>query len=338
MALEAFTQSMVEASAVLVVGFLVTFFMTPRVGSLMKRKGIVGVDVHKKDRPLVPEMGGVAILLGFAFAAVAGLFLFGFDARTSLAFIATVGLAGVIGLTDDLRPLNPKLKPLLTAVSCMPILLLGAYTPRPELPFIGGTRLTIVYPLLIPLAIAIPANAVNMLDVVNGAAAGTVAIVMFALVVALFASGQTQLAALALGMFGCLLAFYWYNRYPSRIFGGDTASLAIGASVGALAVIGRIEIVAIVALIPHIMNAFYGLSSVGRLYERREVRERPTKVLSDGRMAASSDPKAPITLLRLILAEGPLTELQAFRVLVGLSIVSSILGLITFDLVTRGFF
>ncbi len=55
----------------------------------------------------------------------------------------------------------------------------------------------------------------------------------------------------------------------------------------ALAILGRMEVVVVVALMPQIMNAFYGLSSVGRLYERREIRQRPTKLLDDGRLAAT---------------------------------------------------
>jgi len=303
---------------------------------VMKRRGIVGPDVHKVGRPAVPEMGGMAVLFGLGISVLVGVAFLGLNASDALAFLGVVLLAGAVGFVDDLKPLNPKLKPILTALACLPIFILGAYTPRPELPFIGGTRLTIVYPLLIPFAIAVPANAVNMLDVVNGAAAGTASIILIALVLGLLVAGRPDATALALAMLGCLLAFYWYNRYPSKIFGGDTASLAIGASLGALAVIGRMEIVVIIAMIPHIMNAFYGLSSVGRLYERREIKERPTRVLPDGRMEASSDPRAPITLLRLILAEGPITERQAFRVLAGLSAVSAALALLTYFLERSG--
>jgi UDP-N-acetylglucosamine--dolichyl-phosphate N-acetylglucosaminephosphotransferase len=105
-------------------------------------------------------------------------------------------------------------------------------------------------------------------------------------------------------------------------------SLAIGASLGAVAIIGQIEVVAIIAFAPQIMNAFYGLSTLGRLYERREV-PRPVTVLDDGRLKATKNREAPITLARLILARGPLYEYEAVRIFMILSVVSGILAVFT---------
>jgi UDP-N-acetylglucosamine--dolichyl-phosphate N-acetylglucosaminephosphotransferase len=125
-----------------------------------------------------------------------------------------------------------------------------------------------------------------------------------------------------------LLAFYYYNRYPSKVFSGDVGSLSIGASLGAIAIIGRIEVVAVVAFFPQIMNAFYGLATIGKLYERREV-VRPVTVLEDGRVAASDDPRAPITLARLVLSRGPLYEKEAARILIIFSALAGLLAILT---------
>jgi hypothetical protein len=79
---------------------------------------------------------------------------------------------------------------------------------------------------------------------------------------------------------------------------------------------------------PQIMNAFYGLSTIGRLYERREV-ARPTRLMEDGRMRARADPRAPLTLARFILARGPLKEREVAFVFMALSVISGCLALIT---------
>jgi UDP-N-acetylglucosamine--dolichyl-phosphate N-acetylglucosaminephosphotransferase len=200
---------------------------------------------------------------------------------------------------------------------------------------IGGVRLTILYPLLILFAIAVPANAVNMLDVYNGSMSGTVTIVSVAIGAILVLSGDTATAGLAFALAGALLAFYLFNRYPARVFSGDTGSLAAGAAIGALAVIGRIEVVTIVAIAPFIMNSFYGLASIGRLYERREIRSRPVRIREDGFLEATSDKKAPVTLARLILAEGPLREPQVVHVMLILTAISSALALLAL-FVVRG--
>ena len=310
-----------------VTAFVVTYLTIPPLAALLKRRSIVGIDIHKLDKPKIPEMCGLSVIAGIA-AGMLSLELLGGLSREIVAFLATVLIAGAIGAIDDIRPLGPKLKPALTALAAIPILLLGTYNPHPVFPLVGAFRLTIIYPVLILFAIAVPANAVNMLDVFNGSMSGTLTIVSLTLAVVLAVSGKTTAVGLALALFGSLLAFYLFNRYPARVFGGDTGSLAVGAAVGALAVIGRIELVTIVAIAPYIMNSFYGLASIGRLYERREIKPRPVKLRSDGMLEATTDKRAPVTLTRLILAEGPMREQQIVRVMLLLTVLSSTMALL----------
>jgi len=310
-----------------VTAFVVTYLTIPPLAALLKRRSIVGIDIHKLDKPKIPEMCGLSVIAGIA-AGMLSLELLGGLSREIVAFLATVLIAGAIGAIDDIRPLGPKLKPALTALAAIPILILGTYNPHPVFPLVGAFRLTIIYPVLILFAIAVPANAVNMLDVFNGSMSGTLTIVSLTLAVVLAVSGKTTAVGLALALFGSLLAFYLFNRYPARVFGGDTGSLAVGAAVGALAVIGRIELVTIVAIAPYIMNSFYGLASIGRLYERREIKPRPVKLRSDGMLEATTDKRAPVTLTRLILAEGPMREQQIVRVMLLLTVLSSTMALL----------
>jgi UDP-N-acetylglucosamine--dolichyl-phosphate N-acetylglucosaminephosphotransferase len=140
--------------------------------------------------------------------------------------------------------------------------------------------------------------------------------------------GKSDGIILSGALLGVLLAFYIYNRFPSKVFSGDIGSLSVGTALGTIAILGRLEVVAVVAFMPQIMNAFYGLSTIGRLYERREV-ARPTELMKNGRMMARADPKAPITLARFILARGPLKENEATFVFMILSAISGCLALIT---------
>ena len=318
--------------AVSLAAFAVTYLTIPPLSSWLKRRGIVGTDVHKPDKPKVPEMCGLAVIAGVTVAGLLSSALLDRHSREIAAFLGTVLIAGAIGVIDDLRPLSPRLKPILTAVAAAPILLLATYNPHPVFPLIGTLRLTILYPFLILLAIAVPANAVNMLDVFNGSMSGTLSIVTLGLGLVLALSGNATATSLALALFGSLLAFYLFNRYPARVFGGDAGSLAVGAAVGALSVIGSIEAVTIAALAPYIMNAFYGLASIGRLYERREIKSRPVRLRSDGMLEATTDRNAPVTLTRLILAEGPMREQQIVRTMLLLTALSSTLAVLAFFL------
>jgi UDP-N-acetylglucosamine--dolichyl-phosphate N-acetylglucosaminephosphotransferase len=306
---------------------------TPLIAKKMGKLNIVGVDVHKIGKPALPEMCGLSILIGLIGATLILMSLFPWKLREFSAFLLCVLSAGLVGALDDLKPMGPRVKPLLTALASAPILALGAYSPYPSLPFIGRTRLTIVYPILVPFAIAVPANAVNMMDVFNGSMTSTCSILSLTMITCLILLGRIEEALPAAALLGCLLAFHSYNRYPAKVFAGDVGDLCVGAAIGALAVIGRIEVVTIVAMMPHIMNAFYKLSSIGRLYERREITSKPTRLLDDGRLDATSDTAAPLTLARMILAQGPLKENEIVRIMVILTITSSILAIVTLLLI-----
>ena len=305
-----------------------TFLSLPLIMKEMKTRGFVGRDVHKKELSIVPEMGGTAILLGLSISSIMAVLFTLKDANSIISFIATVTIAGITGAIDDIRPLNARVKPFLTMFASIPILVLGSYTPSIIFPLIGGTRLTKVYPLLIPIVMAVTSNAVNMMDPFNGVMSGTSLIITLTLLASAIIFRSRDAIILCCILLGALLAFFYYNRYPSRVFSGDVGSLSVGAALGAIAIIGRLEVVAVIAFMPQIMNAFYGLSTIGRLYERREV-NRPVKVMEDGRLMATSDPKAPLTLARFVLTRGPLTEYEAALTFIALSAISGLLALIT---------
>jgi UDP-N-acetylglucosamine--dolichyl-phosphate N-acetylglucosaminephosphotransferase len=77
---------------------------------------------------------------------------------------------------------------------------------------------------------------------------------------------------------------------------------------GAVAIAGASEIIGVIALLPAVMNSFLFLASVKRIVEHRQVKARPTVLMDDFRLAASKEKVAPATLVRLIVADGPLGE------------------------------
>jgi UDP-N-acetylglucosamine--dolichyl-phosphate N-acetylglucosaminephosphotransferase len=295
----------------------------------MFKHGIIGIDVHKLDRPKIPELCGITIVIGVTISAIILSLIYPEQNIWILAFVSSTLIAAIVGILDRITKIGPRLKPVLVALGAIPIIFLAVYNPYPEFPIIGATRLTIIYPLLIPIALAVTANSVNMLDVFNGSMTGTCSIAIFGMIICMLMMGRVDAAALAAGLLGSLLAFHIFNKYPAKVFAGDVGSLFIGASIGVLAIYGRIEVAAITAMMPHIMNAFYGLATVGRLYERKEISTRPIKVLEDGRLDVNKDSKAPITLARMILAQRPLKEFEVTRRMFILSATSAILAILT---------
>ncbi len=323
----------VNCLIVLFTSFISTFISVRILIPFLRKHGIVGIDVHKPDRPEIPEMGGISILLGVIISLIIAILILGFNVRI-IAFLVTGFLAGFIGLIDDLFVLRAKVKTLLTVLAFIPIVVFALAFPgeivlgRPELPFIGRLRLTIVYWFLLPFAIAVPANAVNMMDTFNGVMSGCSLLASFSLFISSIILGRFDAAIMSIALFGSLLAFYWYNRYPARIFSGDVGSLFVGACIGAISVIGRLEIIGVTVLMPFIMNAFHSLRSLGGLFERREIKERPT-IVRDGVLYANLNRGAPSTLANLFLRKGPASELELIHCYHLMSLVSCILGIIT---------
>lgn len=315
--------------------FLSSFLILPKVIEYSKKRGFMGRDIHKPGQPLVPEIGGIGILFGLTVGFIA-YSLASFKLEVYLVvFVCCVIIAGAIGLWDYFKTLSGTVKTALTIIACTPLIVGWLLYPteiaigRPELPFVGSLRLTIVYWVLLPFAIAVPANAVNMIDTFNGVMPLTSIFSVAGLLVSSIILGRSEVMIMCLLILGALLGFLPYNLYPSKVFASDVGSLAVGAGIGAISVIGRMEIVGVVSLMPQIMNAFYILASVKGLLERREIKERPTVILGNNVIAANRSERAPMTLANLILARGPLREPDLVKAYVLLSFFSFILTIVT---------
>ncbi|MEM4573827.1 MAG: hypothetical protein QXF45_04745 [Candidatus Caldarchaeum sp.] len=323
---------MVDVFAVIVicvVSAAATFFTIPASIWFSRRAGAVGLDVHKPKPYEVPKLGGLALAAGISSAMIVYWLLTGTSPIFTL--FATTFTALAIGLFEDFREINPILKPLLISLAGIPFLVAGTYSPNPELPFIGTTRLTIVYPFLILVGFAVVCNAVNSIDVLNGSMALTSLFALLPLAVVSLVEGKTEVFILSLATMVSLSVFLTKNYYPAKTFAGNVGSLYIGAVITYIAIVGRMEVVAIVALMPQIMNEFHIIYSMRGLKSGKNTAVRPT-VLNGSYIQANPDRRAAVTLLRMLTAGSRLTEKQAVNGLAFLSLYSSFLALLTYFL------
>lgn len=307
---------------------LTTLLLTKFLITLLRKRGMTVEDVHKSGKPQVPRPGGPAIILAIVSAET---LLYLFTSNLGVLAVALVTLiAGLIGLVDDLRTLGGITKPAVLVLASLPILLLpGAYDFHLALPLFTPVRLPIVYPLLVLIAIPITTNTLNTIDVVNGAVSGFMFIATLPLLFGLIIKANYQIAVATVPLLVTTLAFYYFHRYPSKIFPGDSGSMTLGAAYGAFAITGGVEVVAVIAILPAVLNSFFFLSTVRRLVEHREVKARPTVLEEDLRISPSRDKTAPITLMRLIVAEGPLSEKEIVIAIFKLSAFSGVLAVLT---------
>jgi len=127
-----------------------------------------------------------------------------------------------------------------------------------------------------------------------------------------------------------LAGFYPFHMNPSKVFPGDSGSLALGAAFGAIVISGSMDLVGVVALIPAILNSFFVLSSVRSFMEHRNMKKRPVRLRDDYLLEASRDKDSPMTLSRMVLAGGPLSEQDVVSTIFVIELVAVCLSLITF--------
>jgi UDP-N-acetylglucosamine--dolichyl-phosphate N-acetylglucosaminephosphotransferase len=157
---------------------------------------------------------------------------------------------------------------------------------------------------------------------------GTVEVVAISLLIAAVILGRVEAIYLLLPFIGTMGAYYLFNRYPAKVFSGDVGSLAVGAALVTIALVSRLEIVLLMAMIPFIVNGLNTLLSAG-FRERREMKARPTYLTPDGKIAANPDPAAPVPLANLFLLDGPKTEKEMTRMYLYTVALSAVLGIIT---------
>ena len=321
------TELIIPAIISCIVAFLTVYFTTPYLIKFLQKRNLAVKDMNKKDHVMIVRPGGPSIIAGII---ASELILYGFlQINEILAIIITSFIAFVIGYVDDRKVMGGWFKPIALILASTPIIIFGAYDSNLSFPLFGTVQIPALYLGLIIFMIPITGNTINSIDVLNGVASGFMIIASFSLSIALFIlqNYEISIASLPLGFIS--LAFYKYHKIPSKIFPGDSGALALGAMYGAIAIVGHVEIIAAVALLPAIINSFLFLSSMKRIVEHRQIKGKPVEHTEDFKLKATNDKTAPITLVRLILASGPLSEKQVGYAIFKLAIFSGILAIIT---------
>ena len=307
--------------------FFIVFFITPMIIKILEKKNFVVKDVNKKGNVMIPRPGGLSIILGIIVSEL--IFYVFLQLNEILAIIITTTLAFFIGYVDDRKTMGGWFKPLMLAIAALPIIFIGAYDSNLTFPLFGDVQIPLLYFGLIIFMIPITGNTINSIDVLNGVASGFMVIASFTLSICLFILQNYEIAVISLPLGFVSLAFYKYHKIPSKIFPGDSGALAFGAMYGSIAIVGGVEIIAAIILLPAIINSFLFLSSVKRIVEHRQIRGKPVEHSDDFKLKATKDQTAPVTLVRLILTHGPLSEKQVGLEIFKLAIFSGILGIIT---------
>ena len=320
---------------VFAVGFTITMAIIPYLIKIMKRRGHIGIDIHKNLKTEVAESGGISIVIGSSFTSMFLIIFFPSFFNEILIFVLTVVLSGLIGYIDDRIKLRSRYKLILTIFTGTLIFLANYFgfikIESPTIPFLGQLRLTIIYPILAPIIVTVFANTVNMLEGYNGEGSGTSIIALCSLFVCSIIWNSAEGVLFTVIALAILVPFYLYNKFPAKIFPGDVGTLSIGALFAGIALFGSLEAAVFCALLIHIFNSFYVLYSVKGFFESSEILENKSDVilLENDFIKASDEKDAALTLPRLILAKGPLNEPKLVKNFYIISIICGFFSIIT---------
>ncbi|GBR75457.1 UDP-N-acetylglucosamine (GlcNAc):undecaprenyl-phosphate (Und-P) GlcNAc-1-phosphate transferase [Candidatus Termititenax persephonae] len=216
-----------------VVAFVLTLVVVPLVKALAWKLNIVDKPAARKlQAETIPLLGGLGILLPFYIS----LWFF-YEGATNLNLKAVVGcsaLIALVGLWDDKYGLTWRAKlagQLL--VSALLVLFFDIKTTFFEWDILNSL-FSIGWLTFIT-------NSINLLDNMDGLAAGISAIAAFFFFLLAHQAGQPDLAMFCVLLSACALAFLKYNFSPASVFMGDLGSLFLGFTLGAVAILLQVK-------------------------------------------------------------------------------------------------
>jgi UDP-N-acetylglucosamine--dolichyl-phosphate N-acetylglucosaminephosphotransferase len=321
------TELIIPAIISCLIAFFAVYLTMPPLIKYLNRKNLSVRDIHKKGEVMVVRPGGPALIIG---VIISEIVLYGFlQLNEILAIIITTFIAFLVGYIDDRKVMGGWFKPIGLALAALPIIFLGVYDTDLAFPLFGEVQIPILYLAIIIFMIVITGNTVNSIDVANGNASGFMVIASFTLSAALFILQNYEVAIMSLPLGFISLAFYKYHKIPSKIFPGDSGALTLGAMYGAIAIVGEVEVIAAVALLPAILNSFLFLATVKKIVDHRELNEKPVELTEDFKLKATKNRRARISLVRLIVAKNALSEKDVAIVVFKLALFSAFLAILT---------
>ena len=271
-----------------VVSFALSLFLTPFVRNMAWRFGIVDQpDQERKTHSApIPRLGGVAIFA--AVIAAYGLLLIvrltsgaivWADLPLVLRLLPALAVVFGIGLLDDIVGTRPWIR-------------LGAETVAATLAWIGGIQVSAVHGfsfskdivsfVVTVLWIVTCTNAINLIDGVDGLAAGVSLFASATMLIASILNHNFPMSLAVVPLVGALLGFLRFNFAPASIFLGDCGSLTLGFLLGCFGAVWAEKSTTILGLTAPLMVLAVPLLDVGLAVVRRLLRGKPIFAADQG--------------------------------------------------------
>lgn len=297
------------------VSFLITMLLIPPLLERLRKSGITGVDVNKLDKPEIPQMGGLACVIGFSVALlVVSLIQEVLGKDLDLLPIYTVcfvfAIGALIGAYDDLRGISRRRKAIYFMLASIPLLISRTGNPIIFTPFYTFDFTSIpwfYWFIVVPIGVTGASNAFNMQGGYNGEESGRAVIISFFLLIISYITDPNGAAVMIFGaLLGTTLALYAFNNYPAKVFIGNVGSYGIGVTIAAGVIVGDIQFFGVLFFLLAFYELFATVYYTIKGVERRNKCMDP--IILPGGLLKPQDGTEKYTLYNLLLARKPRTE------------------------------
>ncbi|SFL62740.1 glycosyltransferase family 4 protein [Pelosinus propionicus] len=254
------------------IALAVAYFATPRVKDFAIKVGALDApDDRKVHTKPIPRMGGLAIYGAFVLAVLASMYV----SREVMGLLVGGTVILIVGIIDDLKPLPARVKLLGQIIAAAVLVMFDIKIEWLTNPF--GEMIYVEY-LAIPLTILWVVgltNTVNLIDGLDGLAAGVSTIASVTILLVALQQNFWTVAVLTAALAGSALGFLQHNFNPAKIFMGDTGSMFLGYMLAAISILGTVKSAATIALIVPIVALGLPILDTAFAIIRRYMSGRP---------------------------------------------------------------
>jgi UDP-GlcNAc:undecaprenyl-phosphate GlcNAc-1-phosphate transferase len=227
----------------IIVSTLISIVLTPLIKKLAIR--FKAIDIPKDERRVhkkpIPLLGGIAIYISFIITL---LLKEGMVKNTELGIIIGATIIVIGGVLDDIKELKPSTKLIFQIAAAIVLIISGVKINMLTNPFDAMDGMADISWLRIPFTmfwVVGITNALNLIDGLDGLAAGVALISTATIFVIALIHGRSEAAILTAILGGAIMGFLPYNFNPASIFMGDTGAQLLGFLLAAISMEGTIK-------------------------------------------------------------------------------------------------
>ncbi|WP_156290927.1 glycosyltransferase family 4 protein [Oceanobacillus salinisoli] len=236
-----------ELITTFVISAVTVFLITPFTKKLaFKINATDKPDNHRKTHNSEKaSLGGLAIFIG----AIAGFLYLQPESPQMTAIIIGAFIMIITGMLDDIFDLKPIYKFAGQIAAAIVVVSSGLTIDKLTMPFFGTVYLEGLGYVITIFWIVGASNAINLIDGLDGLAAGVSTIALSSILVMAMMDYRMVVAYLCIILIGSCIGFLYHNFYPAKIFMGDTGALFLGYAIAVVSMLGLFKNVALFSFI-----------------------------------------------------------------------------------------